>query len=78
MKKACIVSDVVGNRDIVHNTVSGYICNTAEEFANIIKQLEIRIDDKMINYAYETITDHYNDGWLCDRYRELYLEVLEK
>ena len=77
MKKCCIVSDVVGNRDIVHNGVSGYICETAEEFADVIKNLEIRIDDKMINYAHNTIIDHYNDGWLCDRYKELYLEVLE-
>lgn len=78
MKKACIVSDVVGNRDIVHNGVTGYICETAEDFAEVIKQLEIRIDDKMIKNAYETIVDHYNDGWLCDRYKDLYLEVLEK
>ena len=78
MRKACIVSDVVGNRDIVHNGVTGYICETAEDFAEVIKQLEIRIDDKMIKNAYETIVDHYNDGWLCDRYKDLYLEVLEK
>ena len=62
MKKACIVSDVVGNRDIVHNGVTGYICETAEDFAEVIKQLEIRIDDKMVKNAYETIVDHYNDG----------------
>lgn len=78
MRKACIVSDVVGNRDIVHNGVTGYICEAAEDFAEVIKQLEIRIDDKMIKNAYETIVDHYNDGWLCDRYKDLYLEVLEK
>lgn len=78
MKKACIVSDVVGNRDIVNNGVNGYICETAEDFVEIINQLEIRIDDKMIKNAYETIVDHYNDGWLCDRYKDLYLEVLEK
>ncbi len=78
MKKICIVSDVVGNRDIVNNGVNGFICETAEEFAEVIKQLEIRIDDKIINNAYETIVDHYNDGWLCERYKDLYLEVLEK
>ena len=77
MKKCCVVSDVVGNRDIVHDGVSGYICDTAEEFAEVIKNLEIHIDDKMINYAHKLITEHYNDSWLCDRYRELYLEVLE-
>lgn len=76
MKKACIVSDVVGNRDIVNNGVTGYICETAEEFAERIKQLEIIIDNKMINNAYNTIVDHYNDSWLCDRYRDLYLEIL--
>lgn len=77
MKKCCVVSDVVGNRDIVHNGVSGYICETAEEFAEVIKKLEIHIDEKMIDYAHNNILDHYNDGWLCDRYRELYLEALE-
>lgn len=78
MKKCCVVSDVVGNRDIVHNEVSGYICEKPEEFADVIKKLEIRIDDKMLDYAYNQIVDHYNDGWLCDRYKDLYLEVLEK
>ena len=78
MKKPCIVTDVVGNRDIIHNGVTGYICNTAEEFAEIIKQLEIRIDDKVVNTAYESIIEHFNDGWVCDRYKDLYLEVLEK
>lgn len=78
MKKCCVVSNVVGNRDIIHNEVNGYICETAEEFADVIKNLEIRIDDKMINNAYESITEHYNDDWVCDRYKELYLEVLEK
>ena len=78
MRKPCIVTDVVGNRDIIHNGVTGYICDTAEEFAEVIKQLEIRIDDKVVNNAYESIVEHYNDGYVCDRYRDLYLEVLEK
>ncbi len=78
MKKCCIVSDVVGNRDIVNNGVNGYICETAVEFAEVIKHLEIIIDNKIVNNAYDLIVEHYNDGWLCDRYRDLYLEELEK
>lgn len=74
MKKVCIVSNVVGNRDIVKDGVTGYICNTAEEFKKAIQRVKDHPDDSIIEKAYDEITNHYNSKCLCDRYRELYGE----
>lgn len=74
MKKPCIVSNVVGNRDIVQNGVTGYICNTAEEFADAIRRIKDNPDSHIFENAYTEIIEHYNSNWLCDRYRELYNE----
>ncbi len=74
MKKLCLVSNVVGNRDIIQNGVTGYICNTAEEFAWTINKCRNQDNSKIINKAYSEIVNHYNSNWLCARYKELYLE----
>ena len=77
MKKPCIVSNVVGNRDIIQNDVTGYICDTAEEFAEIIKSIQEDEKEEIIENAYNSIIEHYNKDWVCERYRDLYLETLE-
>lgn len=74
MKKPCIVSDVIGNRDIVHDGVTGYICNTPEEFAEKIEEIRNKDNSEIIENAYEEIINHYNDEWLTHRYAELYSE----
>ena len=74
MKKLCLVSDIVGNRDIIRDGVTGYICNTAEEFAEAIKKYKNQDNSRIIENAYNEILNHYNSSWLCDRYRELYSE----
>lgn len=74
MKKPCIVSNVVGNRDVVQNGVTGYICNTVQEFADTIKKIKDNPDNDIIEKAYAEVQWHYNSGWLCDRYKELYNE----
>lgn len=40
MKKICVVSNVIGNRDVIHNGENGLVCSTAEEFADAIKTTE--------------------------------------
>lgn len=74
MKKPCIVSNVVGNRDIIHNDDTGYVCNTPEEFAQVIEKLQKEIDNTLIENAYSKIINHYNSKMLCQRYAKLYLE----
>ncbi|MFQ9516375.1 MAG: glycosyltransferase [Eubacterium sp.] len=73
MKKPCIVSNVVGNKDVISDYVTGYICNTAEEFAEVIRKLEKEIDIRVTEGAHKEVMEKYNSNGLCDRYREVYL-----
>lgn len=74
MKRLCIVSDVVGNRDIVQNGVTGFICNTPEEFAETIVKYKDQDNSEIIENAYSEIINKYNTKCLCDGYRKLYSE----
>lgn len=75
MKKTCIVSNVVGNRDVIQNNHSGYICNDLDEFVEVIGRLAKEgIEERIINHAYDAIIQHFNSGWLVEKYEELYSE----
>lgn len=36
MKKLCVVSDVIGNHDVINDGVNGYVCQTVNDFYNRI------------------------------------------
>lgn len=74
MKKPCVVSNVVGNRDMVMDGVTGYICNTPDEFVDAINKIREGNNSRIIKKAYQQIVSHYNSAWLCEKYRELYKE----
>ena len=75
MRKACVVSNVVGNRDIIKEGYSGYVCNNANEFADAITEIQRNgLNLEMINNAYNLILEKYNSGWLIKHYKELYDE----
>ena len=79
MKKFCVVSNIVGNRDVVIDGGNGFLCNTKDEFVDRLKQvLEHKINkEKMIEIAYQTVTDNYNNTIFCNKYKKLYLEVFQ-
>lgn len=73
MKKVCIVSDVVGNSDVIEHGHSGYTCNNADEFISAITEVQNNGPDlKMIENAHKSIMDIYNSGWLIKQFKELY------
>ena len=37
MKKICIVSNVIGNRDVIHVDSNGFICNDVNEYIDAIR-----------------------------------------
>lgn len=40
MKKPCVVSNVIGNHDVIHNGENGFVCNSAEEFKLAIQTVQ--------------------------------------
>lgn len=72
MKKLCVVSDVIGNSDVIHNGKNGFVCNTVEQFTNIIKSQIHSIDCDKIEQAYEDVKKHYNTKVMSKAYGCIY------
>lgn len=72
MKKICLVSNVIGNRDVIRSGCNGMICESAEEFAEAIRGLgrdspqgarlaEAAHLDVKTNYSLERMAQAYNE-----------------
>ena len=74
MKKICIVSNVIGNKDVIHNNVNGYLCDTVEDFVNAIKTVmsENNKNDILVQNAYNEILQEYNSDRVGDKYMKVY------
>lgn len=72
--KICIVSDVVGNRDVIKNGVNGFICKTPLEYANTIKAIKNGDVDtkKIVANAYNDIITLYNTKVMAKQYKDIY------
>lgn len=72
MKKLCVVSDVIGNRDVIHNDINGYVCHNADEFVRTIKSLQGKNISGLIEKAYSDILIQYNITVMANKYSEIY------
>lgn len=76
MKKICIVSDVIGNRDVIKDNYNGFIAKNIEKYKNTIKT----ISKKQINLKYirvnmvKEVINNYNIKKSIYKYKELYLK----
>ena len=78
MKKVCVVSNVVGNRDVIHNRRNGYVCDSVFDYIEIIKKLKIQKNIKqIITNAKNEVIEHYNSQIMADQYKRIYLQSLE-
>lgn len=76
MKKICIVSNCIGNRDVIENGKNGYISDNLEDF---IENIKIVIENKsqnnkIVSNAYNDIINKYNVEIMIDKYKEAYLK----
>ena len=74
MKKICIVSDVIGNRDVIVHGENGFIANTADDYVRIIQEIkEGKWDiEKIIERAYQDVCEKYNIDVMCQKYIKIY------
>lgn len=74
MNKLCIVSNVIGNRDVVENNRDGYIYNNFEDVEKFLKTLNTEKYLKMTNRMKEKIKRKFNINLLIKKYKEQYGE----
>lgn len=74
LKKICIVSNVIGNKDVISNEKNGFICNNIDEYINVIQEIQKnKYDLKNISQnAFDDIKKIYNTDVMCKEYLKIY------
>ena len=75
MKKLCIVSNVIGNRDVIENEVNGFVCKNKTEFVRVIRNIGKWSFDSLIESAYDDILTVYNRKEMAKNYKKWYRKV---
>ena len=76
MKKLCIVSDVIGNRDVIHTKENGFVCNNISEYIQAIQTAMHEDTSYMIETAYQEILNSYNTKTMAEKYSRIYLSKI--
>jgi len=78
MKKLSLVSDINGNRDVIENGVNGFVCRSADEYAEIIQNRKSSPYQSVIEKAYQDILHEYNTTVMVEEYKKIYLRNIRK
>lgn len=75
MEKICVVSDVVGNRDVIHDEENGYICDSVNDFIRKVKSISTDRHTlvELIKRAHDDVENHYNSTVMASEYKKIYL-----
>lgn len=71
-RKPCVVSNVIGNADVIQNGITGHICDTVDDFVKAIREIMEHRDEACIENAYELVRNRYNADTMCRRYIKVY------
>lgn len=72
MKKPCIVSDVIGNHDVIKTGVNGYVCKNVNDFITAINSVQASFPDNLVQKSYSEICTHYNIVEMAYQYEKIY------
>ncbi|MCD8176878.1 MAG: glycosyltransferase [Tannerellaceae bacterium] len=76
IKKLILVSDVMGNKSVIHDGVNGYVCNTAEEYAEKIKAAIKHFPSELPERAYQDVLEIYNTEAMKKKYVKFYKSII--
>ena len=73
MRKVCIVSNVIGNRDVIQDGVNGYVADNIEDFFRIINDVITRRDVENIKEnARLDVVNEFNAEVMIEEYKREY------
>jgi len=75
MKKICVVSNVIGNKDVIHNDENGFVCSKLDDYVNAIKESQKGMKD-LVDCAYNDIINIYNTKVMAKQYSLQYENVM--
>ncbi len=76
LKKMCVVSNVIGNRDVIDSGRNGYICNNLSEYVTVLRDIvDGKVDAKiMTELAHNDVEREYNLDVMAMEYDKKYNE----
>lgn len=74
LEKVCVVSDVVGNHDVIENKKNGFICTTVDDYVEVLNNIISNKEDEkiLIQNARNDILEKYNTKVMADKYHFIY------
>lgn len=77
MKKVCVVSNVIGNRDVILNGENGYVCMKVGDFVKSIEKCRSEREE-LTEQAYQDILKMYNTKVMAEQYSKKYEIAVNK
>jgi glycosyltransferase involved in cell wall biosynthesis len=78
MKKLCVVSNVIGNNDVIKSGENGFVCNKEDEYITAIQYALDNDTETLTNNAYDCILNEYNTRVISMKYCSIYDKSLKK
>ncbi|MCI9336175.1 MAG: glycosyltransferase family 4 protein [Lachnospiraceae bacterium] len=72
MKKICVVSNVIGNRDVIREKRNGFVCDEESEYVNAIQYIRSKDVSSIAEQAHEDILNMYNTKTMTKQLCRIY------
>lgn len=72
IKKLILVSNVMGNKSVIKDEVNGYVCDTANDYADRIKAAMQHYPKELPERAYKDVIEIYNTEAMKQKYIKFY------
>ena len=72
IKKLVLVSNTMGNKSVIRDGINGYVCETAEEYAEKIKAAMSKFPVELTEKAYQDVLKIYNTEVMKQKYIAFY------
>ena len=77
--KPCIVSNVIGNNNVISNNINGFLCDNISDYYKAINLVKSgKVPEQLIKNARESITSHYNSTMMAKNYADIYRNNLKR
>ena len=76
MRKPCVVNDVIGNHDVIHNGINGFVCKNVSDFVSAISEIQTGSCVHLVETAYEDIIKKYNTKAMAAKYSAIYKKAI--
>lgn len=78
IKKLCLVSNTMGNRSVIKNGINGFTCDTAEDYAERIREAMRAFPEDLTQHAYEDIRNVYNTDVMAAKFMAFYEDLYSR